>query len=647
MMSSASWAAGELACPVTVGALTLNVTQPRTSGISPFLAFFDATATTTTATLGGAGTVMQDVYFNWNFGDTGVSGGSATWGNGASGQTLRNAATGIIAAHLYVLSINSTADATYTVKLSAKVIDATTQVTTVATCVVTATALAPSGVNGFPNANTTCVAANSTPVAGAGGCPAGAAVLPSQSNLGTALTSAFGNGKRVLFKCGDTFNGAFTFPTFTKATIGAYGGCENTLTSRPIFQNSSGTTLQFNQTTAITNTDLRLTDIDFEDGTTSAKATGNGGGLGGTQITFYNLKCIALQYCYTMNQATQSGVIASTADVSAHGTGWYALFWNYAENNCLNNSTAANCGGTPAYAPVNYNAIMGNNLTGTSCVYNGGANGCTGAEVTRFSACRLCVVTNNKFFNSSGSWGATLKMHSGNTFNSLATFIGQYSEYLEVSDNVFSGLSGANLVEFTPQNTTTDERLRLVVFERNMMIGATGNAGGPGNLLWMSASNGTVRNNVFFVTAADTTPPGRGSQFLQRGIEPVPQGNEIYNNTCYFLTTVGPCVQFGGSGGSTAAQNGFASNNLLYNNGVNVGGVSNGGTGNTVSNNTTDGSVNPNMKNGSGNFSLLGDFLPQPSVTGALCTVPNYFDAFQFSRAGNGCRLGALSPAAP
>src|SRR5216683_3171105 len=80
------------ACPQTSGPLTLRVTQPRSTAISPFLAFFDATTTT----------VFQDVTITWSFGDSGAS-GTGTWAYGARPNTnSRNTASGGIAAHLYI-----------------------------------------------------------------------------------------------------------------------------------------------------------------------------------------------------------------------------------------------------------------------------------------------------------------------------------------------------------------------------------------------------------------------------------------------------------------------------------------------------------------------------------------------------------------
>lgn len=637
-------------CPVTVGALTLNVTQPRTSGISPFLAFFDATTTTSTATLGGAGSVFQDVYFSWQFGDTGTS-GSGAWTYGATGQNQKNIATGPIAAHLYVLPISGTTDTAYTAQVWAKVIDASTQAVTIASCTVTVTALAPSGANGFPGANTVCITASATI---GSGCPAGAVQVTNQGNFGTAIANNFASGKRLLFKCGDTFTGNATFGSsssgYTTTSVGAYGGCENTSTNRPILSSS---TIVFWE--AITPSDFRMADLDFESSGFSntltnwfGEQTSNNPVIAGaSRFTLYNNTCNGYAFCWQMNEMTESGMVGSTAiGKSALG---YDVFWNFGENICRNASSALNCGGTPIYVPIEYNAIIGNNIDGTP------VSG-TGAEIFRISACRFCVISNNRLANSDPAWGATLKLHSGNTRGSAANWLGRYAEYIEISDNLFTGTSGTVFISVAPQNPTSDERLRFVVIERNFITQPV--AGNFSTKFMVSGANVTLRNNVFFLGSgcSGNQCADYNVQVSNQGLEgttttsteTLPRLVELYNNTCYSLSTQSGCIGFiAGDGTAAAGGQSFAANNLFYDNGVSNAAVTNNGTGNTVSNNTTNGSLNPNMKNGSGNFSLLGDFLPQANNTGALCAVPNFFDAFQLSRAGNGCRLGALSPAAP
>jgi len=600
-------------CTATSGGLTLRAQAVRNSGVSPLLMFFDATDTTSNAVTGNS-TPFQDISYRWNFGDTGNS-GTGSWANGSNaGQNSKDAATGGVAAHLY---ITNGADTTYPVTVTAY------DGSNTASCQLRVTVYDPAGANGFPGTETTCVynsAAGST-------CPVGAALLQTQT-ITAALSSAFGSNRRVLFRCGDRFSGSYTIGSgVNRASIGAYGGCESSTANRPVFQNSSGDTISF---TANNPSDIRIADIDFEDGSGNARAIANGGGLGETQITLYNLNCNGMNACYYMNQATQSGLIESTATGMATMIGTY---WNYAANNCLNGSAAASCGGSPGYYSVDYNALLGSNLDG-----QGAASSAAGIDTVRISACRLCVIANNTFQNAN-NMGAVFKLHSANTVANQALWLGQYTEYVEISDNVFTGAAGAQLVETGPQNQQYDERLREIVVERNLFRGVSG---GFGRQILVSALNATLRDNIFHVTVADITAPQYGVQVAQRGVEPAPQYVEVYNNTCYALQAMGSCVAFDASGFAAAGTNSWAGNNLFYNNGTSTPVVVDNGSGNTVTGNSADSSADPLLTNVSGSFSSIPDFLPTQNYSGGGA-APVWYDALGVAWSPT-WSLGALHP---
>jgi len=630
MVSVASSAAEGSSCSAANGRLTLQARAVRSAGVAPFLAFFDATETSDSA-IAATRTAFQDVSYTWNFGDTGAS-GSGTWGHGANaGHDSKNVATGAVAAHLYV---TEDGDTSYPVTVTAY------DGTNTASCNLAVTAHAPSGANGFPGSATTCVAASGMPVAGSGGCPAGAAVLR-QPNIGSVFAAAFGSNKRVLFKCGDIFTGSYSInATVQRASIGAYGPCVNTSMGRPIFQNSSGNTLVFDDnSTSSVPTDIRISDIDFEDGTESITAITNyvqsGGRLGNSQLVLYNLNCGGAAQCYFLNNATQSGFIQSQT-TGCGGSGNQCVYLNYAENNCLNHSSALYCGNggySPAYyTPVAYNAIMGNSFNG-----NGMGGGGSGRETLRLSACRYCVISNNTVENAN-TIGAVLKLHSGNTDGSASPWLGQYVEYVEVSDNLFTGTSGGQLVEISPQNNVTDERLRYVVFERNL-ISAT-----HASKVLLSGVNMTARSNVLYVHSGATAISDHQIMVAQRGIEPVAQAVEVYNNTCYALTRVADCVAFtSGDGTAAAGINSWAYNNLFYNNGASAAAVVSNGSGNTVSSNTTNSAANPGLIKGTGSLSTIADFQPTESYSGGT-EVPVWYDALGTPWAPT-WSLGAIKPA--
>ena len=267
-------------CTGTSGPLTLKASAVRAAGISPLLMFFDATGTTDSAITGNT-TAFQDVAYTWNFGDANAS-GTGTWKYGSNaGRNSKNSATGGVAAHLYV---TPGADTAYTVTVTANDGTHTTS------CQLGVTAYDPAGANGFAGTKTACVSASGTPVAGSGGCPAGASVLK-QSNAGSALSSLFASNKRVLFKCGDTFSGSYTIAAGSSTwSIGAYGGCENTQSGRPIFSSTGGNTLSLNSSnTTVGPIDGRISDIDFEGGGSGLVAVSTTSGFNVKQITLYNL----------------------------------------------------------------------------------------------------------------------------------------------------------------------------------------------------------------------------------------------------------------------------------------------------------------------------------------------------------------------
>jgi hypothetical protein len=600
-------------CSATSGGLTVRAAAVRKSGVSPLLMFFDASGTSSSAVTGNS-TAFQDISYSWNFGDSGSS-GTGSWAYGSNaGHNSKNSATGAVAAHLY---ITNGADTSYPVTVTAY------DGSNTASCQLGVTAYDPAGANGFPGTQTTCVY-NST--AGSS-CPVGAALLQTAS-IGGALDSAFGSSRRVLFRCGDKFSGSYTIDSgVSRASIGAYGGCESSTANRPVFQNSGGNTISF---AANTPTDIRVADIDFEDGGGTAQAIANGGGLGEIQITLYNLNCNGMNACYYMNQATQSGLIQSTATGMATMTGTH---WNYAANNCLNGSGAANCGGSPGFYNVNYNALLGNNFDGQGVASSGG-----GIDTVRVSACRLCVIANNTFQNAN-SIGAVFKLHSGNTSANQASWIGQYTEYVEISDNLFTGASGAQLVETAPQNQQYDERLRNITVERNLFVGVSG---GFGRQLLVSAVNETLRDNIFYVTAGDVNAPQYGTQIAQRGVEPMPQYVQFYNNTCYALQAMGSCAGFDGANFAAPGNNSWAGNNLFYNNASNSPVVVDNGSGNTVSGNTANSAADPLMINASGSFSLIPDFQPTQNYSGGAQT-PAWYDALGVAWSPS-WNLGALKP---
>jgi len=197
--------------------------------------FFDATGTTST----GTNYPFHELGYQWNFGDA-----LATWDTtGAS----KNLASGPVAAHVFE------SPGTYTVTLTVtNGVDNPTRTATI-------TVQDPNTV--FSGTNTVCVAATALPVAGAGGCPAGAAAVLSGDWPSIVNTVAL-TGKRVLLKRGDVFTGTAT-ALLNKAgpgIIGAYG-----TGAKPVIRNTGTANNSYMlRVMQGASDDWRLVDLDFD-----------------------------------------------------------------------------------------------------------------------------------------------------------------------------------------------------------------------------------------------------------------------------------------------------------------------------------------------------------------------------------------------
>jgi hypothetical protein len=607
-------------CPVTSGPLTLNVTSPRTIGISPLAVFFNATATTDSALIGNT-SVFQDVIFTWNFSDEGTS-GKGTWQYPSkSVYSSKNLATGAVAAHLY---LTSGADTAYAPTVTANDLMGNT-----ATCKVAVTAYDPAGAHGFPGKSTTCVAASSKPVAGSGGCPKGAEVLSTPS-VATAFARALESGKRVLFKCGDTFAAHQAFiGAVTNWTVGAYGGCEDTQSDRPIFSFSGtadGSGILLLGLNSIVPGDGRLMDFDCEGNHLASQVCTSAAGNNSVipyQITQYNLLSNGSKSNYYWSHGAQMALIDSVATGMQGAIGTFINI----DGNGL---------GTWRGRPVNnldYQALIGNSLAGTGDTSGGGD------EAVRIGACMYCVFENN-IFKDGNSVGATFKLFESNnsgTGGSQINFAGIPVQYVEISDNLFTGKSGAQLAEVTPQATCFDERFFDVVIERNVFQELNDNLG---SFLLLSGERETVRNNAFYVAPGFAHPSFFHMQIAGRagtsGCKPndlvavqTTQRIEVYNNTGYALSFRFPqsLIAFSALGmNGNAGSNSRVQNNLYYSVGNGATVVTDAGIGNSIRNNSSNTGANPLILNPSGSYREPGDFKPTANFSGGV-RVPVQSDA--------------------
>jgi len=500
----------------------------------------------------------------------------------------------------------------------------------------------PTQSGGFNGANTTCVSSSGTPVAGSGGCPASATVQ-NTSSVAAAISAHLGAGKRVLFKCGDTFTSDIANISGVKWSVGAYGSpdCSGTQSNRPIFNvSTSNYHFQVNPGAG----DGRITDIDCENtGSSGGCVEANNSALVSIpyQITLFNLKSSGNSAGYFWNAGAQWAIVQST---QANSGSSIVMYINPGQNN-----PGAWVGTFPN---LDYQAAMGNSFHGAGPV---GGN----IETFRVGACRFCVITNNDIADSANG-GAIFKLHNGDTYNScfqgagaglcpnsgtaggaypcvgtpnafFATatcWTGVYSEKVEFSDNYLFGNSAGQIAEFGPQNGVSDERVRDVVVERNLFKGPTGADGGRQVLL--TGQNITVRNNVF-----NFAPQVASSKDVLFGVQVTARGSnnpyasqflDIYNNTCYsdIVRAGQACIALDSFTQSPpAGANSIITNNLYFAP-SNQTTVDNAGSGNTVGTNTSNSSLNPGFINISGLLNQIYDFKPTANFSPgtAIASVP-------------------------
>lgn len=555
------------ACPATSGPLTFTVTNPRVVGISPLLVFFDA-HTTADAAIPANTTTFQDVFYTWNFGDGGIS-GSGTWAGGANpNKNSLNTATGGVAAHLYEVT-RGAGDGTFQPVATAT--DGTNRVSCQPPPI---TVYDPDGANGYPATATTCVNAQApAPAAGKNGCPVGARPLVTSSFVTALATTHFGSNERVLFHCGDTFTGNNATLNAHGFTVGSYGSCENSQSGRPTFSLGTGGGVIFSGA----DFDGRFMDIDFEgSGYTASSATPSTGsamdasGSGLTypyEMTTYNV----LVNGVFQNYYSFGGHENALVDFVANGMGsTVGTFLNNSENQCLNGSVVFNCGlGGSSYVEANYASVKYQAILGSS--FNGlGAKPTAFFETFRMSACRLCVFMDDTFENGAGG-GAAFKFHNGQS-GTVSQWLGQPDEYIEISDTLYTGFSGSQLAEISPQNGVTDERLQNIVFERNLTLGTpsvsfTGTISGGTTLTTSNVTSGTIVPDQLLsgagLASGTYIVSGSGNSWIitpsqaNRGPEVMTIGTSvklmfdvmngtIRNNVCNSAATSGsgPCYEF-------------------------------------------------------------------------------------------------------
>lgn len=524
----------------TAGAITLpkstvdmDTVPSRFAGVAPLAVFFDATGATATATT----RPFHDIEYRWDFGDKDGAGalnksppltGATTWANGSrSGVSKRNEATGPVAAHVFETP------GIYIVNLT--VTDGTN--TTSNSCIQIAVT-DPDQV--FSDSNTTCVAATSLPVAGAGGCPSGADVRQ-EPNFTTALGFIAGTKKRLLFKRGDSFTAAGNgnMVVTGPGIIGAYGtGALPKITASvdgiTLFQPSTNSTP--NSTSNLK--DWRIMDLELTggDGTfTGVDAINPGGGI--NQVTVLRV------YAHHVN----SGVRLNAPTLNFHNsTGFpgHTLFDQMVIVDSTTNNITGFSAALSVFASATRFMMLGNSFDNNS----------GGEHTVRLPYIGKGVVSNNTFQGQPPTKAAfTLR---SSVFGSTGVEGGIGTQYVVVSDNKFIDAVGSDFITYYGPQGAVDERVVDVITERNLYLAGGGPVSGTQVGLALVGHEHTIRNNLF------NTSGGRAHLAIKiLDLTVISDQIRVYNNTMYSADTD---IDFIGVRVDPAETNVTVKNNLGY-----------------------------------------------------------------------------------
>ncbi|MEM7204029.1 MAG: PKD domain-containing protein [Planctomycetota bacterium] len=341
----------------------------------------------------------------------------------------------------------------------------------------------------FAGARTICFANDA---AGFAGAPADAEHVVT-TDFDAAL-DRFGSGRRLLFRRGDRFacRREHALQTDRATQLGAFGAvvepdARGIAANAPLVQcEGEGFLL------GVRGRGLRLTDLEF------ARAAAAGGVVDAQHQTE------ALLLLRLSARGFDAPVVVSPDIVEYHNADMHrGLF--------MVDCRWAAFGGVGAYLGAERGAVLG-------CSF--GASPTT--HVLRIAFARDFIVAQNDLADAAPG-RHVLKLHA----QQKVSRYGRYAERILIADNRFAG-SVDWCVAVGPQNASSDEALRDVIIERNRLV----LRGGVNTGLYLNSAATTVRNNVLLAEAV-TSDELDLIAITRRGIEPVPDGVEVYHNTGY------------------------------------------------------------------------------------------------------------------
>jgi hypothetical protein len=535
-LGTAAALAGEARAAAPVARLTAS----RTSCVAPCAVYFDARATTDADSRDHADDLL-DLTYLWDFGDP----GAGSWGQGARAGTTsphpKNVDSGFAAGHVYEQAGAYTATVTVSDGVS----------TSIASAVVT---VSDPGAR-WPGASTLCIAASTTPVAGQGGCPAGAAVLRSADFDAALMNNGCHNtAKRCLFRRGDTFtvDRRVGLTSAGPTQLGAYG-----TGAKPRVNLAAGASGIFGFDAG--NHDIRIMDLELR-GNDAADSSALGIGLAGNNPV-RRMLLLRLDVSHFDNQLAFRGVT----------DGWLPRV-NVSNENAIVDCTILDgpgLGGNDFFVVWERSLFLGNRIGDKL----DGLQNRRGEHILRARYTEGVVYSHNSMGllnDTGGRIGCGDIRHIVKMVSDLANdqFPNGVSYENILADNYFSSCKGnqwdVDLGRTDSQMASVNQGQRRLLVERNHFTKRF--AERSTDSLHVEGDEGMVRNNVFDLSGPGQTGGPVGVQVWNRAPvsnPPVPTRDvRVYNNACYqdaATTGNGACVVI--SAESTAA---MVRNNLLF-----------------------------------------------------------------------------------
>jgi hypothetical protein len=159
------------------------------------------------------------------------------------------------------------------------------------------------------------------------------------------------------------------------------------------------------------------------------------------------------------------------------------------------------------------------------------------------------VYSNNHLFHPLKKTGAVLKLHA-EPVQGVLDGRQRPSSHFVITGNVFEGANNDWSIQIGPQSHRWNETVHDGILDGNHFIAGSGSQ----VLFHLAGRRITVRNNVFDISEALEQI---AIHVARRGIEPPPEQNRVYNNTCFTSASkdTATCVLVAPEASRTRVQN--------------------------------------------------------------------------------------------